>query len=145
MEIFLQVTAGEISQAEAARKWRVDVSTVIGIRRTVTDAALSAFARKPGHPGAQRNWQLEAARAEIAQLTEAVRRRPSSWRSCGENPVGLSGPVPTRVPAEVKEAVLKSVDDAVAAGFAHSWACSLWRSLTAGCTAGGPGAATSEP
>jgi putative transposase len=35
--------------------------------------------------------------------------------------------VPARVPAEVKEAVLKSVDDAVAAGFAHTWACSLWQ------------------
>ena len=44
-EIFLQVTAGEISQAEAARKWHVDVSTVIGIRRTVKDAALAALAR----------------------------------------------------------------------------------------------------
>ena len=72
-EIFLQVTAGEISQAEAARKWRVDVSTVIGIRRTVKDAALAALARKPGRPGAQRDWQLEAARAEIVQLTEAVK------------------------------------------------------------------------
>ena len=41
---FLQITAGEISQAEAARKWRVDVSTVIGIRRTVKDAALAALA-----------------------------------------------------------------------------------------------------
>ena len=59
-EIFLQVTAGEISQAEAARKWRIDVSTVIGIRRTVKDAALAALARKPGRPGAQRDWQLEA-------------------------------------------------------------------------------------
>ena len=58
-EIFLQVTAGEISQAEAARKWRVDVSTVIGIRRTVKDAALSALARKSGRPGAQRDWQLD--------------------------------------------------------------------------------------
>lgn len=37
-------------KAEAARRWQVDVSTVIGIRRTV-----------------------EAARAEIAQLTEAVK------------------------------------------------------------------------
>jgi putative transposase len=35
--------------------------------------------------------------------------------------LGLSGPVPARVPAEVKEAVLKSVDDVVAAGFAHTW------------------------
>jgi len=58
-EIFLQVTAGEISQAEAARKWQVDVSTVIGIRRTVKNAALVALASKPGQPGAQRDWQLE--------------------------------------------------------------------------------------
>ena len=43
-EIFLQVTAGEMSQAEAARKWQVDVSTVIGIRRTVKNAALAARA-----------------------------------------------------------------------------------------------------
>ena len=72
-EIFLQVTAGEMSQAEAARKWQVDVSTVIGIRRAVKDAALAALARKPGRPGTQRDWQLEAARAEIALLTEAVK------------------------------------------------------------------------
>lgn len=72
-EIFLQVTAGEISQADAARKWQVDVSTVIGIRRTVKDAALAALARKSGRPGTQRDWQLEGARAEIAQLTEAVK------------------------------------------------------------------------
>ena len=39
--------------------------------------------------------------------------------------MGLSGPVPARVPAEVTEAVLKTVDDAVAAGFAHTWACWL--------------------
>jgi transposase len=72
-EIFLQVAAGGISQAEAARMWQVDVSTVIGIRRTVKDAALAALARKPGRPGRQRDWQLEAARSEIAQLTEAVK------------------------------------------------------------------------
>jgi putative transposase len=41
--------------------------------------------------------------------------------------LGLTGPVPARVPAEVKELVLKTVDDAVAAGFAHTWACSLWQ------------------
>jgi putative transposase len=35
--------------------------------------------------------------------------------------------VPARVPAEVKEAVLKTVDDAVSAGFTHTWACSLWQ------------------
>ncbi len=34
-EIFLQITTGEITQADAARKWMVDVSTIIGIRRVV--------------------------------------------------------------------------------------------------------------
>ena len=41
-EIFLRVTAGEVCQAEAARNWQVDASTVIGIRRTVKDAALAS-------------------------------------------------------------------------------------------------------
>ena len=40
-----------ISQAEAARKWHVDVSTVIGIRRTVKDAALAALAVQRGVAG----------------------------------------------------------------------------------------------
>ncbi len=41
--------------------------------------------------------------------------------------MGLSGPLPARVPAEVKELVLKSVDDAAAEGFTHSWVCALWQ------------------
>ena len=48
-EIFLEVTSQEISQADAARKWGVDVSTVIRIRQLARDAALAAFAAaKPG-------------------------------------------------------------------------------------------------
>lgn len=72
-EIFLQVASGEITQADAARKWAVDVSTIITIRRTVKDAALTALARKPGRPAKERNWELEAAQAEIGQLTEAIK------------------------------------------------------------------------
>lgn len=72
-EIFLEVTVGEISQADAARKWRVDVSTIIGIRRTVKDAALAALARAPGRPAKERNWELEAAHVEIGALTEAIK------------------------------------------------------------------------
>lgn len=72
-EIFLQVTTGEITQADAARRWAVDVSTIIGIRRTVKDAALAALARAPGRPAKERDWQLEAARFEIGQLTEAIK------------------------------------------------------------------------
>jgi transposase-like protein len=71
-EVFLQVTSGEMSQADAARKWQVDVSTVIGIRRTAKDAALAAFARKPGRPAKERNWELDAARGEIEQLRTAI-------------------------------------------------------------------------
>lgn len=72
-EIFLQVTAGETTQADAARRWGVDVSTIIGIRRTVKDAALAALARSPGRPAKERDFQLEAARAEIGQLSEVIK------------------------------------------------------------------------
>ncbi len=41
--------------------------------------------------------------------------------------MGLTGPVPARVPADVKELVLKTVDDAVSAGFSHRWACAVWQ------------------
>lgn len=72
-EIYLQVTSGAVTQADAARRWGVDVSTVIAIRRTVKDAALAALSRKPGRPAAVRNWELEEAQAEIGRLTEAVK------------------------------------------------------------------------
>jgi transposase-like protein len=72
-EIFLQVTSGEQSQADLARKWQVDVSTIIGIRRTVKEASLAALSKAPGRPAAQRNWELDAARHEIGQLTEAIK------------------------------------------------------------------------
>lgn len=87
-EVFLNVTSGEITQADAARKWQVDVSTIIAIRRTAKDAAMTAFARKPGRPNKERNFELEAARAEVAQLTEVIKaqaielavvRGKSSW------------------------------------------------------------------
>ena len=72
-EIFLAVTSGELTQADGARKWAVDVSTIITIRRTVKDAALAALSRRPGRPAKERNWPLEQAREEIAQLTEAIK------------------------------------------------------------------------
>ena len=72
-EIFLQVTSREITQADAARKWHVDVSTIIGIRRTVKDAAMAALSAKPGRPARERNWELDKARRELGELTEAVK------------------------------------------------------------------------
>ena len=72
-EIFLEVTSREMTQADAARRWQVDVSTVIGIRRAVKDAALAALAARRGRPAKERNWELERARCEVDQLTEAVK------------------------------------------------------------------------
>ena len=43
-EIFLEVTSQELTQADAARKWGVDASVVIKLRRDVKDAALAVFA-----------------------------------------------------------------------------------------------------
>jgi hypothetical protein len=34
---------------------------------------MAALARGPGRPAKERDWQLEAARAEIGQLTEAIK------------------------------------------------------------------------
>ena len=44
----------------------------------------------------------------------------------GKRQLGLTGAVPARVPAEIKHTVLKTVDDAVAVGLSHKWACALW-------------------
>src|SRR5680860_1092506 len=68
-EIFLEVT-----QADAARKWRVDVSTVIKVRRLAKDAALAAFAAsRPGRPRSAQDIETEQLRAEAARLGEALK------------------------------------------------------------------------
>jgi hypothetical protein len=43
------------------------------IRRTVKDAALAALSARPGRPATERNWELDQARGELAQLTEALK------------------------------------------------------------------------
>src|SRR5437763_6280300 len=42
-ELFLEVTSQETSQADAARKYGVDVSMIIRLRALAKDAALAAF------------------------------------------------------------------------------------------------------
>jgi len=70
---FLEVTSREITQADAARKYRVDVSTIITLRRLAKDAAMAAFASaKPGRPAA-RDYEIEDLKAENARLSEAVK------------------------------------------------------------------------
>ena len=73
-EIFLEVTSQELSQSDAARKWNVDVSTVVRIRQLARDAALAAFASaKPGRPASAEQVELELLRAENDRLSEALK------------------------------------------------------------------------
>ena len=73
-QLFLEVTSQELTQADAARKWRVNVSTVIRLRREARDAALAAFASStPGRPASIADAALEDLRVENARLTEAVK------------------------------------------------------------------------
>src|SRR3954463_12479774 len=77
-QVFLEVTSQQLSQADAARKWGVDVSTVIKLRRLAKDGALTAFAAsRPGRPTSLEQVELEELRAENAR---ACRRRSRSWR-----------------------------------------------------------------
>jgi transposase-like protein len=74
-EIFLEkVTSQEISQADAARKYGVDVSVIIRLRALAKDAALAAFASsKPGRPASAEEVELELLRAENDRLSEALK------------------------------------------------------------------------
>jgi len=75
-EIFLEVTSQQLTQADAARKWGVDTSVVIKLRRDAKDAAMAAFAAsKPGRVRDPRDAQIEQLEGEIARLTEAVKEQ----------------------------------------------------------------------
>jgi transposase-like protein len=73
-EVFLEVTSQEISQADAARKYGVDVSVIIRLRALAKDAALAAFASaKPGRPASVQDIEVEELRAENDRLSEALK------------------------------------------------------------------------
>ena len=73
-QVFVEVTSQQISQADAARKWGVDVSTVIKLRRLAKDGALAAFAAsRPGRPLSVEQVEIEELRAENARLSEALK------------------------------------------------------------------------
>ncbi len=73
-QVFLEVTSQQLSQADAARKWGVDVSVVIKLRKLAKDAALAAFAAsKPGRIASPEEAEIEALRADNARLSEALK------------------------------------------------------------------------
>lgn len=73
-EVFVQVVTQQATQREAAEKWGVDRSTVVGICKTAKQGALEALsAARPGRPGkTAEQAELEDARAEIERLRATV-------------------------------------------------------------------------
>jgi transposase-like protein len=68
------VTTGELTQADAARKWGVDVSVVIKLRKLAKDASLAAFAAsKPGRSLDPRDAALEELRRDNDRLSDALK------------------------------------------------------------------------
>jgi transposase-like protein len=73
-EIWLQLVRQEATVAEVAAAQQVDRSTIMRIKQVAKDGALAALAAsKPGVQARQRDYELEAAKAEIARLSEACK------------------------------------------------------------------------
>lgn len=73
-QVFVEVCSQQLSQADAARKWGVDVSTVIKLRRLAKDGALAAFAAsRPGKPVSIEQLEIADLRAENDRLSEALK------------------------------------------------------------------------
>jgi transposase-like protein len=73
-EIWLQLVRQEVTIAEAATQWEVDRSTVMRIRMVAKEGALAALAEsRPGVKARERDWELEAARADNVRLGEALK------------------------------------------------------------------------
>ena len=73
-EIWLQLVRQEATVAEVASTQQVDRSTIMRIKQVAKDGALSALASsKPGNKAKERDYELEAANAEVLRLSEAVK------------------------------------------------------------------------
>ena len=73
-EIWLQLVRQEVTVAEVASTQQVDRSTIMRIKQVAKDGALAALASsKPGSRAKERDYELEAAKAEVARLSEAVK------------------------------------------------------------------------
>ena len=73
-EIWLQLVRQEVTIAEAAAQQQVDRTTIMRIRTVAKEGALAALAvSKSGAATRQRDYELEAAKAENARLSEALK------------------------------------------------------------------------
>src|SRR5256885_16846267 len=96
-EVFLEVASQEISQADAARKYGVDVSVIVRLRALAKDAALAAFASaKPGRPASAEAVELELLREADDRLSAALKEMAVELTlHRGKQRAGLSARCPT--------------------------------------------------
>jgi transposase-like protein len=73
-QIFVEILTGQATQKEAADKYGIDRSTVVGVCRTAKQGALDALAAaRPGPRGkSSEQIELAEARAEIERLRATV-------------------------------------------------------------------------
>lgn len=73
-EIFLQLVRQEVTMAEAADRFGVDRGVILRIRTVAKEGALEALSNsRPGRRAAERDLELEEARADAARLGEALK------------------------------------------------------------------------
>jgi transposase len=94
-EIWLQLIRQEVTVAEAAAAAQVDRSTIMRIKQVAKEGALAALAAsKPGTAGRQRDYELEAAKAEIARLSQACKELAVKLTLVEGKTVGAEWPGP---------------------------------------------------
>jgi hypothetical protein len=127
-ETRLKILTGQLTTNEAAAQAGVDRSTIMTLRKVARDGAIAALqASRPGKPRDAR----EA--SELARLTAENAPPAGHDRRAGDRvgrparkiSLGLSGPVPQRVPGDVKDKLLAIIDDCVAAGWRTARACAV--------------------
>jgi transposase len=94
-EIWLQLIRQEVTITEAATEHQVDRSTIMRIRTVAKEGALAALAAsKPGAGAKDRDYELEAAKAEIARLGETVKEMAVKLMLVEGKAVGAEWPGP---------------------------------------------------
>ncbi len=129
-EIWLRLVRGEATISQAAADAGVDRSTIIRVRKVAKDGALAALAAsKPGSLGkSARDVELDAANAEVARLSEAVKELAVKLTLLeGKGGAGLmpAALVPARVDAATKAALLDLIGHAVGQGWPLVKACEV--------------------
>ncbi len=106
-----------VSCPGSVRQVREPASTLTHHDGLIKDGALAALASsKPGNTVKERDYELEAAKAEVARLSEAVKKSRSGSPWPGEKAVGVEWPCPTPCRCGNQSWLLGLLNQTLAAG-----------------------------